>query len=146
MVYSSSRFRWQPQTVPHSKFLSQVFQVGFWCSKKQIYSTHRVDWDGNLKMKWPQPPNGNGNRLQLRLSVPILVTRQNFFWQKIYHFKEALTLYKKTIYIKKELTQYNPIDPLYFLYSSLTLDRTIWEAGFLHLKTRISMKQTILGI
>ena len=37
--------------VPHSKILSQVFQVRFWCCKKQIWSTHGVDWDGNLKMK-----------------------------------------------------------------------------------------------
>ena len=32
------------------------------------------------------------------------------------------------------------------LYSTLTLDRTIWVAGFLHLKTRISMKNTVLWI
>ena len=40
--------------MPHSEFLawlssatlkilSQVFQVGFWCSKKQIWSTHHED-------------------------------------------------------------------------------------------------------
>ena len=29
--------------------ISQEFQVGFWCCKKQIWSTHWVDWDGNLK-------------------------------------------------------------------------------------------------
>ena len=29
--------------------VSQVFQVGFWCRKRQIWSTHRVDWDGDLK-------------------------------------------------------------------------------------------------
>ena len=37
--------------MPHSKFLSQVFQVGFWCCKKQIWSTHQVDWEDNLKME-----------------------------------------------------------------------------------------------
>ena len=27
-----------------------MFQVGFWCCKRQIWSTHRVDWDeDNLK-------------------------------------------------------------------------------------------------
>ena len=35
--------------MPHSKFLSQVFQVGFWCRKKQIWSTHWVDWEDDLK-------------------------------------------------------------------------------------------------
>ena len=29
--------------MPHSKFLSQVFQLGFWCCEKQILSTHWVD-------------------------------------------------------------------------------------------------------
>ena len=42
---------WLGWAVPHSKFLSQVFQVGFWCYKKQIWSTHRVDWEDNLKIK-----------------------------------------------------------------------------------------------
>ena len=48
--------------VPHSdifawlssatlKNLSQVFQVGFWCCKKQVWSTHRADWEDNLKIK-----------------------------------------------------------------------------------------------
>ena len=50
--------------MPHSKILSQVFQVEFWCGKKQVWSTHRVDWEDNLKMKttskirpqkWRQP-------------------------------------------------------------------------------------------
>ena len=31
------------------KNLSQVFQVGFWCRKRQIWSTHRVDWEDELK-------------------------------------------------------------------------------------------------
>ena len=35
--------------MPHSKILSQVFQVGFWCGKKQVWSTHRVDWENDLK-------------------------------------------------------------------------------------------------
>ena len=35
--------------MPHSKFLSQVFQVGFWCHKKRIWSTHLVDWEVDLK-------------------------------------------------------------------------------------------------
>ena len=35
--------------MPHSKFLSQVFQVGFWCRKKGIWSTHLVDWEVDLK-------------------------------------------------------------------------------------------------
>ena len=35
-------------------FLSQVFQLGFWCRKRQIWSTHRVDWDGNLKQCYTQ--------------------------------------------------------------------------------------------
>ena len=35
--------------MPHSKFLSQVFQVRFWCRKRQIWSTHRVDWEDELK-------------------------------------------------------------------------------------------------
>ena len=44
----------QPQeklgwAVPHSKFLSQVFQVRFWCCKKQIWSIHWVDWEDDLK-------------------------------------------------------------------------------------------------
>ena len=26
-----------------------MLYVGFWCRKRQIWSTHRVDWDGNLK-------------------------------------------------------------------------------------------------
>ena len=34
---------------PHSKILSQVFQVGFWCFKKQIWSTHWVDWEDDIK-------------------------------------------------------------------------------------------------
>ena len=33
------------------KFLSQVFQVGFWCCKKQIWSTHRVDSEDDLKIE-----------------------------------------------------------------------------------------------
>ena len=48
--------------VPHSDFLawlssttlknlSQVFQIGFSCGKKQVWSTHRVDWEDDLKMK-----------------------------------------------------------------------------------------------
>ena len=37
--------------MPHSKFLSQVFQVRFWCCKKQIWSTHRVDWEDDLKIE-----------------------------------------------------------------------------------------------
>ena len=66
--------------MPHSKLLSQVFQVGFWYGKKQVWSTHRVDWEDdhknkdnlkneddlknedNLKIEgdlknWPCPPN-----------------------------------------------------------------------------------------
>ena len=35
--------------MPHSKILSQVFQVGFWCGKKQGWSTHRVDWEEDRK-------------------------------------------------------------------------------------------------
>ena len=35
--------------MPHSKFSCQVFQVGFWCIKKQIWSTYWVDWKDNLK-------------------------------------------------------------------------------------------------
>ena len=35
--------------MPHSKILSQVFQVGFWCGKKQVWSTHLVDWENDLK-------------------------------------------------------------------------------------------------
>ena len=31
-----------------------MFSVGFWCRKRQILSTHRVDWDGNLKWRRPQ--------------------------------------------------------------------------------------------
>ena len=42
---------WTSALHGHSKFLSQVFQVGFWCCKKQIWSTHWVDWEDNLKMK-----------------------------------------------------------------------------------------------
>ena len=33
--------------------------------------------------------------------------------------------------------------PVWSSYSSLTLDRTIWEAGFLHLKTNRPMKKNI---
>ena len=33
----------------HSKCLSQVFQVGFWCLKKWIWSTHLVDWEVDIK-------------------------------------------------------------------------------------------------
>ena len=42
---------WTSALHGHSKFLSQVFQVGFRCCKKQIWSTHWVDWEDNLKMK-----------------------------------------------------------------------------------------------
>ena len=35
--------------MPLSKILSQVFQVGFRCRKKQILSPHWVDWEDNLK-------------------------------------------------------------------------------------------------
>ena len=31
------------------KFLSQVFQVWFWCCKKQIWSVHWVDWEDDFK-------------------------------------------------------------------------------------------------
>ena len=43
--------------VPHSKFLSQVFQVKFRCCKKQIWCTHLVDWEDNLKMKMTSKMN-----------------------------------------------------------------------------------------
>ena len=26
-----------------------MFQVGFWCCEKQIWSTHQVDWEDDLK-------------------------------------------------------------------------------------------------
>ena len=42
---------WTSALHGHSKFLSQVFQVRFWCCKKQIWSTLRVDWDGILKIE-----------------------------------------------------------------------------------------------
>ena len=35
--------------MPHSKKFSQVSQVGFWCRKRQIWSTHRVDSEDDLK-------------------------------------------------------------------------------------------------
>ena len=37
--------------MPHSKCLSQVFQVRFWCYKKQICFTHRVYWEDDLKIQ-----------------------------------------------------------------------------------------------
>ena len=37
--------------MPHSELLSQVFQVGFWCIKKQIWSTHWIDWEYDLENK-----------------------------------------------------------------------------------------------
>ena len=38
-----------------SEEVSQVFQVGFWCRKRQIWSTHRVYWDGNLNSATLKP-------------------------------------------------------------------------------------------
>ena len=35
--------------MPHSNFLSQVIQVGFWGHRKQIWSTHWVDWEDDLR-------------------------------------------------------------------------------------------------
>ena len=35
--------------MPHSKILSEVFQFGFWCGKKQVWSTYQVDWEDDLK-------------------------------------------------------------------------------------------------
>ena len=35
--------------MPHSKFSSQAFQVGFWCCKKEIWYTYRVDSENDLK-------------------------------------------------------------------------------------------------
>ena len=26
-----------------------MFQFGFWCGKKQVWSTHQVDWEDDLK-------------------------------------------------------------------------------------------------
>ena len=40
---------WASALHGQSKLLSQVFQVGFWCCKKQISSTHWVDWGKNLR-------------------------------------------------------------------------------------------------
>ena len=34
--------------LPHLRFLSQVFHVGFWCCKKQISPTHWLDWEDDL--------------------------------------------------------------------------------------------------
>ena len=45
--------------MPHSKFLSRVFQVRFWCYKKQIWSTHRVDWEDDLKFEDDLQNEGN---------------------------------------------------------------------------------------
>ena len=35
--------------MPHPKFLTQVFQLEYWCCEKQIWSTHWVDKEDDLK-------------------------------------------------------------------------------------------------
>ena len=38
--------------VSHSKRFSTVFQVGFRYSKRQVWSTQRVDWEDDLNNQW----------------------------------------------------------------------------------------------
>ena len=66
--------------VPHSDFLawlssatlknlSQVFQVGFWRGKKKVWSTHRVDWEDDLKNEDDQKNEDdikNGDDLKMK--------------------------------------------------------------------------------
>ena len=67
-IKTTSKMKTTSKVKTTSKILSQAFQVGFWCCKKQIGSTHQVDWEDEIEIQ--------GVPKKMRLGVCLISLQQ----------------------------------------------------------------------